>query len=110
MTSDEKTYTPSGNTCMQRASLPTVCQWVLNAWGDMKTDSVTYSFKKCGISNTLDGTEDDLLWEESNAEAADESEADNASELDPYDDRITEEGFAELFGMSDSSDDEFYGF
>ena len=54
--------------------------------------------------------EDDLLWEEPNAEAADESEADNASELDPYDDRITEEGFAELFGMSDSSDDEFYGF
>ena len=108
MTSDEKTYTPSGN--MQRASLPTVCQWVLNAWGDMKTDSVTYSFKKCGISNTLDGTEDDLLWEEPNAEAADESEADNASELDPYDDRIMEEGFAELFGMSGSSDDEFYGF
>ena len=30
--------------------------------------------------------------------------------VDPYDDRITEEGFAELFGMSDSSDDEFYGF
>ena len=55
-------------------------------------------------------TEDDLLWEEPNAEAADESEADNASELDPYDDRITEEGFAELFGMSDSSDDELYGF
>ena len=55
-------------------------------------------------------TEDDLLWEEPNAEAADESEADSASELDPYDDRITEEGFAELFGMSDSSDDEFYGF
>ena len=25
---------------------------------------VERSFKKCGISNALDGTEDDLVWEE----------------------------------------------
>ena len=40
-------------------SLPTVCKWVLDAWKDIRYESVTYSFKKCGISNEMKGTEDD---------------------------------------------------
>ena len=30
----------------------------------LSKEMVERSFKKCGISNALDGTEDDLVWEE----------------------------------------------
>ncbi|KAG7175612.1 hypothetical protein Hamer_G024907 [Homarus americanus] len=42
------------------------------------------SLKKCGISNSMDGMEDDMLWEDE-----DETEAEATSsdlEFDPYDD------------------------
>ena len=29
----------------------------------VKTDSAVKAFKKCGISNAMDGTEDDFLWQ-----------------------------------------------
>ncbi|CAG8501651.1 17210_t:CDS:2 [Dentiscutata heterogama] len=31
-------------------------------WADISVEMVIKSFKKCGISNELDGTEDDLLY------------------------------------------------
>ena len=61
-------------------------------------------FKKCGISNTLDGTEDDLVWEEEE----DSSQVEEEPDCDVYDDRITPEQWQELFGESD--DEEFHGF
>ena len=30
-------------------------------WDAIKIGSVVYLFKKCGISNVMDGTEDDIL-------------------------------------------------
>ena len=49
---------------MKAASLATVCEWVVKSWAEMKTEYIEKSFKKCNISNTMDGTEDDLLWHE----------------------------------------------
>ncbi|KAJ8889585.1 hypothetical protein PR048_009085 [Dryococelus australis] len=34
-----------------------VCEWVKASWDAVKTETVVKSFKKFGISNTLDGTE-----------------------------------------------------
>ena len=34
------------------------------SWQELSKEMVERSFKKCGISNALDGTEDDLVWEE----------------------------------------------
>ena len=65
---------------------------------------VERSFKKCGISNALDGTEDDLVWEEEE----DLSQVEEEPDCDVYDDRITPEQWQELFGESD--DEEFHGF
>ena len=36
-----------------------------NSWQRVKSETVVKSFKKCGISNALDGSEDDILYEES---------------------------------------------
>ena len=62
MMSGEKTFTPGGQ--LRAASLVTVCQWVKESWQELSKEMVERSFKKCGISNALDGTEDDLVWEE----------------------------------------------
>ena len=44
-----------------------VCEWVKNSWQRVKSETTVKSFKKCGISNTLNGNEDDILYEESDA-------------------------------------------
>ena len=69
------------------ASLVTVCQWVKESWQELSKEMVERSFKKCGISNALDGTEDDLVWEEEEHSSQVEEEPD----CDVYDDRITPE-------------------
>ena len=85
---------------------------MLDAWRDIKPETVTYSFKKCGISNNLDGTEDDILWEDpAMLQPVDQDETEEESEgaFDPYDDRITREEFEELFNYDDDESD-FEGF
>ena len=41
-----------------------VAQWVLTAWKAILESIIVRSFKKCCISNALDGSEDDILWED----------------------------------------------
>ena len=90
---------------LRAASLVTVCQWVKESWQELSKEMVERSFKKCGISNALDGTEDDLVWEEEE----DSSQVEEDPDCDVYDDRITPEQWQELFGESDD-EEEFHGF
>ena len=99
----EKTFTPGGQ--LRAASLVTVCQWVKESWQELSKEMVERSFKKCGISNALDGTEDDLVWEEEE----DSSQVEEEPDCDVYDDRITPKQWQELFGESDD-EEEFHGF
>ncbi|CAB4412953.1 unnamed protein product [Rhizophagus irregularis] len=55
-------YTEAGN--LRRAKISDVCGWVKRAWESISDDIIVYSFKKCGISNALDGSEDDAIYEE----------------------------------------------
>ena len=103
MMSGEKTFTPGGQ--LRASSLVTVCQWVKESWQELSKEMVERSFKKCGISNALDGTEDDLVWEEEE----DSSQVEEEPDCDVYDDRITAEQWQELFGESDD-EEEFHGF
>lgn len=56
------TYTKGGR--QRKAGLELVCQWVREAWEEIDQVLIIKSFLKCAISNSLDGTEDDALWEE----------------------------------------------
>ena len=51
-----------------------VAHWVLSTWTSIPAELVAESFKKCFISNALDGTEDDLLWDDDE----DDSDIDDA--------------------------------
>ena len=104
MIDGEKTYTAGGN--MRAASLETVSRWVKDCWDDLSQEMIIYSFKKCGISNALDGTEDDALWL---GEEPDIQQVEERDGGDLYDDEITSEEMNDLFGESDD-DEEFHGF
>ncbi|CAG8746035.1 17419_t:CDS:2, partial [Acaulospora morrowiae] len=55
--------TVNGN--LKRASLHTVCKWVLAAWDEINPEIIQRAFRKCCISNALDGSEDDEIFDES---------------------------------------------
>jgi len=57
--------TPAGT--VKQPSISNVCEWVKNSWQRVKSETIVKSFKKCGISNALDQSEDDILCEESDA-------------------------------------------
>ena len=68
---------------------------------------VARSFKKCGISNSIGGTEDDTLREE-DANPEQESPDDESEDEDLYDNQLTEKQWRSLLGESDD-EDEFVG-
>ena len=61
-----------------------VCEWVKNSWKRVKSDSIVKSFKKCGISNALDGREYDILYEESDASSENNREDDFTGSDDDF--------------------------
>ena len=106
MVEGEKSLTLAGN--VKAPSLTIVTSWVLDAWHGLPQEMVAWSFKKCENSNSIDGTEDDILWEE-DANPEQESENGDSQDEDVYDDQLTEEQWRSLFGESDD-EDEFEGF
>ena len=76
-------YTPAGKKKAPSRNL--VLRWVHEAWREIPVEMVAKSFKTCGISNSLDGTEDDELYTEEAQEIEDnefktESEAESDGE------------------------------
>ena len=47
-----------------------------NSWQRVKSETIVKSLKKCGVSNALDGSEDDILYEESDASSENNREDD----------------------------------
>ena len=59
MANGEKSYTPTGN---MRAPDKLLClQWVKEAWKSVTTDIIVRSFRSCGISVNIDGSEDSFI-------------------------------------------------
>ena len=73
------TYTPWGKKRVQIKEL--VLQWIHKAWQEIPADLVANAFKSCGISNSLDGTKDEAVWEAEEA-GADEAAGELENEFD----------------------------
>ena len=54
--------TAGGN--LKRARISDVCGWIKRSWDAISDQIIFNSFKKCAISNLLDGSEDDMVYEE----------------------------------------------
>ncbi|XP_075207983.1 uncharacterized protein LOC142312884 [Anomaloglossus baeobatrachus] len=85
---DNHDLTPSGP--ITRPTITQVCKWVKTSWQSIMSERVIRSFKKCGISNDLDGSEDNVRYEDSEESDVNESEE-------------------ESFLNAETSDEEFLG-
>jgi hypothetical protein len=66
--------TPAGN--IRRPSEALLGQWIKTALDDISPESIVKGFKKCCVSNDVNRTGDDVLWEEDheeNSSSSDES-------------------------------------
>ena len=54
-------FTASG--CQKKPSEQLFLSWIAGAWQDIPKEMIKSSFLKCRITNSLDGTEDDLILE-----------------------------------------------
>ena len=71
--------TPTGK--IKKPSISTLAQWIITAWNQITPECIIHGFKKCCISNSMDGLEDDVLWEEGEeVEEVDDPEPDEESE------------------------------
>ena len=91
MLDGEKTFTKGG--LIKAPTLSTLCTLVKESWDAIDEKRVIKAFKKCGISNSLDGTEDDLLYQSSESSESDRSRVED----NVYDDVINSEEFRDLF-------------
>ena len=79
-------YTPAGKKKAPLKNL--VLRWVKQSWEEIPEEMVRRSFKTCGISNALDGTEDNAIYDDEMPEVADddmEDEFETDSEEDDDD-------------------------
>ena len=67
---------------LKKPSITLICNWVLQAWQEIDPIIIVKAFKKCCISNALDGSEDDVQFE---------NESDSESEIDPFADISSDE-------------------
>jgi hypothetical protein len=58
---------------IKRAAPSEVVRWVSAAWKAILESNIVRSFKKCCVSDALDGSEDDIVWED-NVEDKDDSD------------------------------------
>jgi hypothetical protein len=48
--------------CLRRAMLAEMYRWILEDWWPISQDMIMKSFSVTGISNKVDGSEDNFLW------------------------------------------------
>ncbi|PFX17310.1 Pogo transposable element with KRAB domain [Stylophora pistillata] len=74
-------FTPAGKKKAPSRNL--VQPWIKQSWWEIPEEMARKSFLTCGISNALDGTKDDAIYEE---------EQDNDAEEDEMDEEFDTEG------------------
>ena len=64
-----------------RAAPSEVARWVSTAWKVIPESIIVSSFKKCCISNALEVSEDDILWED---DGVDKDDSDWVTDNDSF--------------------------
>src|SRR5256884_8031176 len=78
-----KDYTLLGK--IKRPSYSLVASWVKESWDSMNINMIRNSFKCCGISNDMNGSEDNLIFDfnqsnKENLEVEEDNEGDNGDD------------------------------
>ena len=80
---DDHSFTTTGR--MRKPELPVICSWIVDAWNELDPEIIVRAFKKCTISNALDGSEDDIVWEQNIAKSPDSEEVNGEEDEDERD-------------------------
>ena len=70
---------------LKKPSITLWCLWVIQAWDEIDPTVVIKAFKKCSISNALDGSEDNTLYED---DSDDDCDADPFADIDNEDEEM----------------------
>lgn len=70
--------TPTGR--LKKPTLTLICDWILAAWNLIPNDLVAKSFKKCCISNSLDGNDDSAVWDDNDDDVPSAEEGSSSDE------------------------------
>ena len=62
MLDGEHCLAPAGR--MEKPDLQLIWKWILESWEAISHATIVRSFFRCCISSSLDGTEDDILWQD----------------------------------------------
>ena len=54
-----------------------ICSWISQAWNAILSKMITVSFLKCGITNNLDGSQDELYYSTENTDELHDSFLEN---------------------------------
>uniref|UniRef100_A0A8C5QH03 HTH CENPB-type domain-containing protein n=1 Tax=Leptobrachium leishanense TaxID=445787 RepID=A0A8C5QH03_9ANUR len=68
MSSGQAQLTKVGN--LKKPEIELIAKWVRDAWEEIPEEMVQRAFKKCGISNAMDGSEDSALYENDSSDAS----------------------------------------
>ena len=69
MMRDNPEKTKAGN--LKKASPEQICEWIVEAWDEISPEVIRKSFLKAGISNNMDGSEDDWIFDDHAADVFD---------------------------------------
>lgn len=111
---DKHTYTAGGR--MRAPTLAEIAQWIDEIWRNLDPQLIVKGFLKCCISNAMDGSKDDFVWndvDEATASEDDDSDSDDNDDDLFYEntDDIAEGAIAELFNDDDDVEEfNFEGF
>src|SRR6218665_3059281 len=105
MSSGMATLTKGGN--LMKPDIAIVVTWVKEAWASIPEEMVRRSFLKFGISNAMDGSQDDALYADDDETTPCETMGDDDDDY-TADAQFTQEQYNELFVETD--DEEFEGF
>jgi hypothetical protein len=54
-------------------------EWISKAWKEVPLNNIPELFIKCSLSNVEDGTQDDILWDDSEQSGEGASSSENGS-------------------------------
>ena len=110
----DHTFTAGGR--MRTPTLTDVTEWILRVWQELDPAIIKKGFVKCCISNAMDSTDDDVLWQDGatdeSAEEADDDDDDEDLYYADADVECTPEELERVIDMfaNDTEDEEFDGF
>lgn len=87
LSNGKHSFTTGGN--MRAPTLVEIALWIRDAWNDLSPAIIRRAFLKCCISNKLDGSEDDVIWEEDEEDS--EMEDDSGTSEEENDSKTSEE-------------------